>query len=256
MRNRKARVVRWCAAIALAGGLGSLAAHAGPINVTVQATSDIWLAGQPNGVSVTGFFGSDTAPAASPVLVSVTGGEILTFSATGLTSVDGTNFGGPDGAAAYPDQSSFSPAPASGDYNGPADALLGVFLNAGAGPIAINGSGVPTGFVPGLDYQAGGNANEGLAGYSPTLNQIFFIGDGLTGTGAGAIQQFTVPVGATGLYLAVADSVGGSNNNVGGLSVNVNGTNTVTPEPSSFLLLGSGVLALAGMMRRKMGFRA
>ncbi len=150
MRNRKVRVVGWCAAIALASGLGSLAAHAGPINVTVQSTSDIWLAGQPNGVSVTGFFGSDTAPAASPVLVNVTGGEILTFSATGLTSVDGTNFGGPDGAAAYPDQSSFSPAPASGDYNGPADALLGVFLNAGAGPIAINGSGVTTGFVPGL----------------------------------------------------------------------------------------------------------
>jgi hypothetical protein len=255
MSTEKLKVMQRCALIALAIAMGSLAAHAGPINVTVQGTSDIWLAGQPNGVSVTGNFGSDTAPAASPVLVSVTGGEILTFSATGLTSVDGGCFAGPDGGC-YPDQSGFSPAPASGDYNGPADALLGVFLNAGAGPIAINGSGVPTGFVPGLDYQAGGNANEGLAGYSPTLNQIFFIGDGLTGTGAGAIQQFTVPVGATGLYLAVADSVGGSNNNVGGLSVNVNGTNTVTPEPSSFLLLGSGVLALAGMMRRKMGFRA
>ncbi|MGD0631087.1 MAG: PEP-CTERM sorting domain-containing protein [Terracidiphilus sp.] len=218
----------------------------------MQATSDIWLAGQPNGVSVTGNFGSDTAPEASPVLVNVTGGEILTFSATGLTSVDGSCSAGPDGGC-YADQSSFSPAPASGDYNGPADALLGVFLNAGAGTIPINGSGVPTGFVPGLDYQAGGNANEGLAAYLPTLNQIFFIGDGQTGTGIGAIQQFTVPVGATGLYLAAADSVGGSNNNVGSLSVTVNGTNTVTPEPSSFLLLGSGVLALAGMMRRKIG---
>lgn len=252
MRNAKLRVLRICAAIGLVSGLGSLAAHAGPINVTVQATSDIWLAGQPNGVSVTGNFGSDTAPEASPVLVNVTGGEILTFSATGLTSVDGSCSAGPDGGC-YADQSSFSPAPASGDYNGPADALLGVFLNAGAGTIPINGSGVPTGFVPGLDYQAGGNANEGLAAYLPTLNQIFFIGDGQTGTGIGAIQQFTVPVGATGLYLAAADSVGGSNNNVGSLSVTVNGTNTVTPEPSSFLLLGSGVLALAGMMRRKIG---
>ncbi|MGO9339662.1 MAG: PEP-CTERM sorting domain-containing protein, partial [Terracidiphilus sp.] len=123
-----------------------------------------------------------------------------------------------------------------------------------SGTNSDNGSGVPTGFVPGLDYQAGGNANEGLAAYSPTLNQIFFIGDGLTGTGTGAIQQFTVPVGATGLYLAAADSVGGSNNNVGSLSVGVNGASTVTPEPDSFLLLGSGLLALAGMMRRKMGF--
>ncbi len=252
MRHRELTIVQWCGLIALVLGLGSLAAHAD--SFSVQGTSGIWLAGQPNGTTVTGYFGPDTAPANSPVFVSVTGGEILTFSASGSTSVDGSCFAGPDGGC-YADLSSFSPAPASADFNGPADALIGVFVNAGAGPIAINGSGVPTGFVTGLDYQAGGNANEGLGAYSPALDQIFFIGDGLTGTGTGAVQQFTVPAGATGLFLGIGDSVGGSYNNEGSLSVDVSGANAVTPEPGTLLLLGTGLMGLAGLARRKMRTR-
>jgi len=94
---------------------------------TVSSLTDIWLAGQPNGTTVTGYFGSDTAPANSPVLVSITAGNVLTFSASGSTSVDGSCFAGPDGGC-YSDESSFSPPPASGTYKGPADALIGVFL--------------------------------------------------------------------------------------------------------------------------------
>lgn len=256
MRILKPSSICSSAAIAMAILLSTVAAHAG--TVVVQATTDIWLAGQPAGTSVSGYFGSESAPGSSPVLVSVTGGQVLTFtSVSGSTSVDAFCFAGPDGGC-YPNQSSFSPAPANGFYNGPADALLGVFLNSGAGPIAIDGNGVPTGFVAGLDYQANGNANEGLAAYLPTLDQIFFIGDGLTGTGSGTIQTFTVPAGATGLYLGIADSVGASTGNPGSLTADVNGTNstTVTPEPGSFLLLGSGLVSLAGMVRRKIGLRA
>jgi len=217
------------------------------ITVTVPATTDIWLAGQPSGVYVTGYFGFDTAPANSPIAINVTAGDIITFpSVSGSTSVDAYCYAGPDGGC-YADQSSFSPSPASNDYNGPADALIGVFLNSASGPLPINTSNVPTGFVPGLDYQANSNGNEGLSAYSPALDQIFFIGDGLTGTGTGTVQQFTAPVGATTLYLAVADSVGGSVGNLGSIQVGV-------PEPDTTLLLplqlGAALLVLLALRRR------
>ena len=37
------------------------------------------------------------------------------------------------------------------------------------------------------------------------MDQTFFIGDGLTGNGVGAAQQFIVPDGATRLFLGYAD---------------------------------------------------
>ena len=40
----------------------------------------------------------------------------------------------------------------------------------------------------------------------PLIGQVFFIGDGLTGTAAGSHQDFVVPPLATHLYLAYADS--------------------------------------------------
>ena len=39
-------------------------------------------------------------------------------------------------------------------------------------------------------------------------NQVFFIGDGLTGDESGFAQQFFVPVEATTLYLGIADACG------------------------------------------------
>ena len=192
---------------------------------TVSALTDIWLASQPNAASVTGNFGTDTAPLNSPVSISVTAGNVLTFSATGSTSVDGSCFAGPDGGC-YSDESGFSPSPASNTYKGPADALIGVFLPSGVTDVA---SGPAS-----LDYTQ--TANTSQTTYTPGLNQIFFIGDGLTGTGTGAVQDFVVPAGATNLYLAVADSIGGSNNNVGSLVVT-----TPVPEPTSPILLGLGL---------------
>jgi hypothetical protein len=205
----------------------------------ISAQTDIWLASQPTSTSITGYWGTDTAPANSPVLVSVTAGNILTFSASGTTSVDGSCFAGADGGC-YPDESGFSPAPASNTYKGPADALIGVFLTNAVTNVA-NGPAS-------LDYTQLTNISQ--LTYTPLLNQIFFIGDGLTGTGTGSIQQFVAPTGATSLYLAVADSYGASTGNLGSLDVAV--TSSV-PEPATMLLLGLGLIGVAGSQRE--GFR-
>lgn len=45
---------------------------------------------------------------------------------------------------------------------------------------------------------------------SPALGQVFFVGDGLTGHGAGTMQKFNVPAGATRLFFGIADAPGQS----------------------------------------------
>jgi hypothetical protein len=96
-----------------------------------------------------------------------------------------------------------------------AGALLGVFEGATA----------PTGPGP-LDQ----NLNAGdvaQTGFAPALNQVFFIGDGLSGHGTGAIQDFAIPTGATRLLLGFADAVGldgppaGYADNTGSLTVSL-----------------------------------
>ena len=39
----------------------------------------------------------------------------------------------------------------------------------------------------------------------PSLKQVFYIGDGLSGSGAGTAQQFVIPAGATRLFLGTVD---------------------------------------------------
>ena len=232
-------------AVGVAAGLLAVAGQASAANVTVAGTTDIFLARQSDGTAISGFFGTDTAPGNSPVKFAVSPGGVLTFLATGSTSVDGFCFAGPDGGC-YGDESSFSPAPASGAYKGPSNALIGVFLGAGATDVSMGPAS--------LDYTD--PMNISLAGLSPGLNEIFFIGDGLTGTGAGAVQQFTAPAGAMFLYIAVADSYGSSLGNPGELSVDYTGGVLVAdavPEPAAWalMLLGFGGLGVA--LRRGRG---
>jgi hypothetical protein len=220
------------------------------VTVTVPATTDIWLAGQPNGSSVTGYFGTDYAPANSPIAINVTVGDMITFFATdapGGVSVDGSNFDTtPDAGVAYPDEFGFSPGPANGISLAhlPAGALVGVFVAAGG----------PSGPTPSaLDFTSGG-IGTAFANLSPALDQLFFIGDGLTGTGSGNPQIFTPPAGATTLYLAVSDSVGASVGNVGYITADVQGQGVSVPEPGVILLLalqlGTGLLVLLALRRR------
>jgi hypothetical protein len=179
-------------------------------SVTVPGTADVWLAGQPSGASIAdttyGSTASDVAPANSPVEVPVAAGSTLTFSATGATSYTG-------GFCSAPPDGGCIITVSSGPLNGisgvqaPGDALLGVFTGAGA----------PGGTSPAALNFGGGNIT--FATLSPLLDQVFFIGDGLTGNGSGTAQDFVVPAGASRLFLATADGAGAAYNNSGQLDV-------------------------------------
>ncbi len=205
--------------------------------VAVQATDDLYAAGRPTGPCC----GGDSVPANSPILVPLTfvSGEYLTFTATG-------------GASHAPGQPA-SPT-AEGDtsfkYNLTPDYGTGiagqaqVYLNALAG--VFLGPTNPTGAAP-----AEFTGSVGGASFAPGLNQIFFIGDGLTGIGSGAQQTFYVPAGATRLYLGITDD-GGYYDNFGtivaSITANVPGVATAVPEPES-LAFGLGGLRALGPVR-------
>jgi len=214
--------------VSVLGFLVAMCVSVARADVVVPATTDIALAGQPIGSTVTGFFGTDTAPGNSPIAVAVTPGEDLTFSITGYTavSIDTVCFdSNADAGACYGDEFGDSPGPANGISlaHVPGGALVGVFTPAGG----------PSGPTPAaLNFTGSGGIGTSFATLSPALDQLFFIGDGLTGTGSGTVQQFFAPAGAGTLYLAVSDSVGASGNNSGSITVDVSSVSSV-PEPSS-----------------------
>lgn len=193
------------AGVAMAGlTLAAAPATAGITSVFVPGQANPFLAGQPNAF---GCCGGDTAPGESPLLVpgSVSGGETFRFSATGSTDGAGVGPQGPDGTGAF-NMTNYNTgvAPAGGVG---VLGLVGVFLGAGV----PTGGGQPAGLsFPSLSFTS----------LSPGLDQIFWIGDGRTGTGAGAFQLFTAPIGATRLYLGTVDGFQW-NNNTGGYDVRI-----------------------------------
>ena len=198
----------------------------GGVIVSVLGTANPFLA-DPNNPA-----GDGTVP---PFL-SVVGVSSITFSNTGFFA-HGTATGqaatSPDGGSTVPIIPMGSVGGISG-WNYRLNSLVGVFLdhtNVGPAPAAIN------------------PAVMNFTSISPLRGQVFFIGDGRTGTGSGTLQQFYVPLGATRLYFAAVDA-GGWSNNTGTVTVNATLATTV-PEPSSVAIMGLGLIGLVGFGRRR-----
>src|SRR5262249_27176616 len=78
---------------------------------------------------------------------------------------------------------------------------------------------------------------------SPAVQQVFFIGDGVTRTGSGAAQQFVVPAGATRLFLGTWDSYEW-NNNFGSFGVGIGISSALVQGPAGHYyecVLASGI---------------
>ncbi|MEI8213742.1 MAG: hypothetical protein WCI02_16460 [Planctomycetota bacterium] len=119
----------------------------------------------------------------------------------------------------------------------PVSALIGVFLDTQL-PTTSAAPAV-------LDF-------ESLTGdfltLSPSLKQVFFIGDGSISTSE--VQKFYVPDGATRLFLGTAD---GSQwvNNAGGFTTSITSHSQATvPEPTS-LVIFTPLLLLARRFARR-----
>ena len=172
----------------------SLPGHAA--SLTVSASDNLYGAGHSTPPAPGGGSAGNLPPsytfAAAP-------NQVLTISSVTGAATLTTAFGlfGPDGNPNYGMNLSAYGGISGLRCNG-SSFLAGVFL----GPTE------PSDPAPAsLDFRAEG-LGTGFATLSPVLNQMFYIGDGLTGMGSGSQQQFNVPDTATTLYLGYPDAPG------------------------------------------------
>jgi hypothetical protein len=231
--------------------VGLLGTDCHALTLTVDAKANIFGAGHATAPAPGGGGGGILPP-----FVAFTVGidQVLTFSQiTGDVSCcsGGTTFNGPDGngfATGNTDILSFGGI--SGIvHEGSSMFLVGVFLD----------DQEPTGSAPpSLDF-SDTKTTDVFTQLAPLLNQVFFIGNGLTDTGN--VQRFIVPDTATRLFLGFADALefgnptsepGYYDDNVGTLSATfaLTGPTPVppVPEPTTWVLLSSGLACL--MLKR------
>ena len=177
-------------------------------------------------------------PETRPQSIAVADGEALYFAATGsAVFAPGDDASGPDGDVP---KDVFAVGGISG-FVGLGAALVAVFLDD-----AIPAFGPPAA----LDFSAAGLGTS-FTDLAPELGQVFFVGDGLTGTGTGARQRFVAPAGATRVFVGVMDGAipGGA---PGYYTDNV-GSYEVVRVPEAAALIGHLVAAGALVALRRAG---
>ena len=171
------------------------------IAADVQADSCPWLAGMPNGTTVAATGGNPTAASApnqSPYQVSglplVAGQKFSFIQASGQTSYQDAADYGPDSNTGW--IVCQDPVNGINSTYAPLNCFVGIFLdNSAPNTTAMNSV---------LDFSSTSSRN--FTTLNPGLKQVFFIGDGINDSGV--LQQFTVPTGATRLYLGIMDEKG------------------------------------------------
>jgi hypothetical protein len=227
---RRRHSLRRLAALACAGLAPAARAD---VTLGVPATANLYRAGG----------NAPASPGTDPPSAEIgdaAAGLVLHFVfVVGTTDCDGAGATcapqGPDGSVAGNRQ------------GGPVGALSEIaYRGAGSLPLlgVLLGPSLPADAPGGLDFRYA----EGFDELAPALGQVFWIGDGLTGTGSGDAQGFVVPPGATRLYLGYDDATFADD--TGGLAVRV-------PEPSRALgdAAASGALAAAVSIGRSKGAR-
>lgn len=192
--------------------------------------------------------GLSTAPVS--IAIGSAPGTVLTFSnVTGATECCSgfIGFVGPDGGVMLAGGTNITGLNGISGIIAPVQLFLaGVFVNSANLP--TTGSGPAA-----LDYTGVGAMTQALYN-SLGLNQVFFVGDGLTGTGSGTTQQFFAPTGADTLLLGFVDGSGfvGAPSFYGDNPGRVSGEVSVSaiPLPAGGLLLLGGLLGLAALRRR------
>ncbi len=233
----RAPFLRTAAALALSTAVFSLArAQSGSLYVDAQSNIFGYGVGTPQP-------GGGGGGLVAPSITLSPGATTVTFSANGIAGWGGSLNNGPDGGTFASSTTIPSVGPISGFTAPLSGELVGLFIPAGD----FSGLAAPAG----ISYPD--TSAFTLASYAPGLRQVFYIGDGLTGTGSGSTQTFAVPAGASKLVLGIADAysfddpAGYYNDDVGGYNVSYIAP-MPTPEPATFAAIGLGTVA---MLRRR-----
>lgn len=177
----------------------------------VGATANPWLAGMPpNTLANVGNLANnpDVAPQQSPAEVhgvKLKAGEQLSFDSIAGNAKHGSNqlATGPDGNTSKVVSNFLGAEHGKSNLTAPINAVVGVFLSDSQ-PNLLGSTPAS------LDFST--PASRDFTALAPPLRQVFFIGDGRTA--AGEIQKFTIPAGATRLFIGTMDGYEW-NNNVG-----------------------------------------